>query len=125
MNLNESRQLVRDAKRTSRKMGGTFYTEVIDPNTGERTIKARWHHGIPAPGFPLQFGLASTETAIATMVAAGSTYFLYKAADLNSRSKIGNAIDNADQKKLAMMSGALGFAGFATLFPWRLPAFWD
>jgi len=115
MNLNESRQLVRDARRTSRKMGGTFYTEVIDPNTGERTIKPRWHHGIPAT-----FGVATTENAIATMFAAGSTYLLYKAADLNAKSKIGNKKDNATQKKNAMIAGFFGVAGFATLLPWRI-----
>jgi hypothetical protein len=98
-------------------MGGTFYTEVIDPNTGERTIKPRWHHGIPAT-----FGVATTENAIATMFAAGSTYLLYKAADLNARSKFGNKTDNAKQKKLAMIAGGFAATGFATLLPWRLPS---
>jgi len=117
MKLNESRALVRDAKRTSRALGGTLYREVVDPNTGERTIKPVWHHGIPAT-----FGVASTENAIASLTGAAGVVLLYISAKNKVKSAYGEKKKRDANIKTALWTGGISAVCFASLLPWRLPA---
>lgn len=104
--------LVRDAKRTSRKMGATFYSRVIDPNTGETTIVERWHHGIPwsSSGYTSENALSATTGVLSVAGLAGAAY-------LNERSKIGNDKRNALQATGAVVLALLSTAGFVSLMP--------
>jgi len=113
----EANALIRDAKRTSRKMGATLYSEVVDPTTGERMIVERWHHGIPA-----SFAGPSTENAIATITAVGSLAGLYGAATLNERSKWGNEKRNRNQKAGAIVLASISSFGILTLLPIKFPS---
>lgn len=111
----EANAMIRDAKRTSRKMGATLYSEVVDPTTGERTIAERWHHGIPA-----SFTGPSTENAIATLTGVLSVASLYGAAHYNQMSKIGNKQDNKRQRRTAITMGMLSGLGFMSLLPVKI-----
>ena len=104
--------LVRDAKRTSRKMGATLYSRVIDPNTGETTIVERWHHGIPwsSSGY-------TSENALSAATGVLSVAGLAGAAFLNERSKIGNDKRNAMQAAGAVSLAFLSALGFVSLMP--------
>ena len=104
--------LVRDAKRTSRKMGATLYSRVIDPNTGETTIVERWHHGIPwsSSGYTSENALAATTGVLSVAGLAGAAF-------LNERSKIGNDTRNKAQATGAVILALLSTAGFVSLMP--------
>lgn len=104
--------LVRDAKRTSRKMGATLYSRVIDPNTGETTIVERWHHGIPwySSGYTSENALAATTGVLSVASLAGAAF-------LNERSKIGNDTRNKAQAAGAVFLASLSALGFVSLMP--------
>lgn len=112
MRKTQSDMLIRDAKRTSRKMGATFYSRVIDPNTGETTIVERWHHGIPwsSSGYTSENALAATTGVLSVAGLAGAAF-------LNERSKIGNDKRNAGEAAGAVFLALLSTFGFVSLMP--------
>ena len=113
MKLNESKALIRDAKFSKNNLGMTFYSVVVNPNTGVRSHKTEWTHGMPGR----KGGIGPREAAVASTVGILSIASLYRGIDLLRSSKIG---DEEMNKRQAFYSGVYGLAalvGFGTLLP--------
>ena len=114
MKMNEANALIRDAKATERKMGTTFYKVVVDPNTGERTVQPVWQHGMPGSFGSNGFGADET---ISILTGIGSIGALYKALELNEKSKIGGRKRKEKQRNQAIVLGLISMVGFGSLMP--------
>lgn len=113
MKLRHAKEKIRQAKRTERKMGTTFYKVVTDTNTGDRKIVPVYQHGMPA-SFAGPFNLPDT---IAVLTGIASTAALFYSGIQMHKSKIGNEKINKDQRKNSVILGMAGLAGMVSLMP--------
>lgn len=113
MKLDESKALIRDAKFSKNNLGMTFYSVVVNPNTGMRSHKTEWTHGMPGR----KGGIGPREAAVASTVGVLSIASLYRGIDLLRSSKIGDPDMNKRQAFASGCYGLVALLGFGTLLP--------
>lgn len=113
MKLRHAKEKIRQAKRTERKMGTTFYKVVTDTNTGDRKIVPVYQHGMPS-SFESFFTLPDT---LAMLTGVASTLALFHSGKTMQKAMVGNEKVNRKQKRNATLYGLAGVAGLISLAP--------